>query len=68
MSMSMSHEEEGSNEEGGDSHAGGEGYLDSLPFMWTPPEGYSGDVRFVATVVQGFKTFFVGVESEVVTI
>ncbi len=40
--------------------------LRELEFLWVPPEGYSGDVRFLATVVEGFTTFYVGIQSEVV--
>ncbi len=64
----MSKEE--SMEGGGSAGGGGGGSLEvrELEFLWVPPEGYSGDVRFVATVVEDLTVFYVGIESEVFSV
>jgi len=36
----------------------------SVSLIWKPPAGFSGGVIFVATVVQEFKTYWVGVQSQ----
>lgn len=40
----------------------------SVSLFWTPPEKFSGKVVFVATVVQEYKTYWVGIQSEGLTL
>ena len=40
----------------------------SMALEWTPSMKYVGEVRMVATVVKGFSTFWVNVQSETVKV
>lgn len=44
------------------------GYKTSMAVEWTPSMKYVGEVRMVATVVKGFSTFWVNVQSETVKV
>lgn len=39
-----------------------------LILIWIPPDGFSGSLNFLATVVQDFRTYWVGVNSAMLTL
>ena len=58
----------GSGRQNAVTHTGKTDSMYVVSFQWKPPASYQGLVRFRATVVQDYKTFWTGISSPPVTI